>query len=420
MSISGIRSNRGDGYQTLIAFEWALDVLSDPQFQWIEVDSVTHHLVDDVVVGKDDGTLICCQCKKNQPDFEAWKIADLEDELCKAAHLLADNRQASVRFYSRSQFGALAKLREHSTTQANEASYRASLGKEHQKTDAELESLLAGTPPTLSTYEFLCRTTFEISPELDRMVTLSKKRLRYMVSNSESAFNALWARLDQLGMRMDGSSISASAQHRLAKDDLRAVLHDAGAILVQTMNIVETKASFAGTSTIGRTWRRDIAGQRIPIPIVKEILAAIDLKKRSILLTGTPGSGKTCVMLALQEVLENQSQTCSDFVSLFIQSREFADLTTVQDREVLGLPEDWVEKAARLADEARVVIVIDSLDVLSIGREYSVLTYFLAQIDRLLLIPNITVVTACRDFDLLVQPFNYFWIMFEHIYKLKS
>lgn len=63
------------------------------------------------------------------------------------------------------------------------------------------------------------------------------------------------------------------------------------------------------------------------------------------------------------------------------------------------MPELWIEKAARMADEIKVVVVIDSLDVLSISREHSVLTYFLAQIDRLLLIPNITVVTACRDFD---------------------
>jgi hypothetical protein len=58
-----------------------------------------------------------------------------------------------------------------------------------------------------------------------------------------------------------------------------------------------------------------------------------------------------------------------------------------------------VEQVAGMANEAQVVVVIDSLDVLSIAREHSVLTYFLAQIDRLLLIPNVTVVTACRDFD---------------------
>lgn len=70
MSVAGIRSNRGDIYQTLIAFDWALTVLSDPEFQWLEIDSTTYQ-VDDVVIGKSDGALICCQCKKNQADFSA-------------------------------------------------------------------------------------------------------------------------------------------------------------------------------------------------------------------------------------------------------------------------------------------------------------------------------------------------------------
>ncbi|MGM4119727.1 hypothetical protein NA771_13810 [Salmonella sp. NW285] len=70
MSIAGIRSNRGDGYQTLVAFDWALTVLSDQDFQWIEIDSISY-LVDDVVIGKIDGNIIACQCKKNQTDFKA-------------------------------------------------------------------------------------------------------------------------------------------------------------------------------------------------------------------------------------------------------------------------------------------------------------------------------------------------------------
>ncbi len=398
MSIAGIRSNRGDGYQTLVALEWALSVLSDPKFQWIELDSAMY-LVDDVVVGKTNGTQICCQCKKNQIDFKAWTIADLADELDKAFRLLANNQKAEVRFYSRSPFGALAKLREHSTTQANETSYRASLGKEHQKTDAHLAALLATPAPNLSTYEFLRRTTFETSQELDRMEALLQERLSYIACNSKVAFDALWKRLDQLGARMDGSNVSASSQHRLTRDDLNAVLHQAGAMLVPTMSFAEMHASFASVSAIGRSWHRDIAGHRISTPILNKLLAAIDARKRAILLTGVPGSGKTCVMLALQEALEQRRRTRTDMVPLFIQSREFADLATAQDRQAHGLPEQWVEKAGRMADDAKVVVVIDSLDVLSIAREHSVLTYFLAQVDRLLLIPNITVVTACRDFD---------------------
>ena len=95
MSKAGIQSNRGDGYQTLVALDWALTVLSDPEYQWLEVDSVMWS-VDDVVIGKADGRKICCQCKKNQTAFKAWSIADLSDELHKANSLLANDSTALV------------------------------------------------------------------------------------------------------------------------------------------------------------------------------------------------------------------------------------------------------------------------------------------------------------------------------------
>ena len=52
-----------------------------------------------------------------------------------------------------------------------------------------------------------------------------------------------------------------------------------------------------------------------------------------------------------------------------------------------------------MTETAHVVVVIDSLDVLSIAREHKALDYFLAQMDRLRQLSNVTVITACRDFD---------------------
>lgn len=397
MSVAGIRSNRGDGYQTLVAFDWALTVLSDPDVLWLEIDSVNYS-VDDVVVGKADGTIVACQCKKNQPDFKAWSIADLADELKKASKLLASNASAEVRFYSRTNFGDLAKLREHSSTQDSAGGYQASLGVQNGTVDAALAAQLAESAPHLSSFEFLRRTKFVTSDELERMDELLRERLRNMASNLEASFSALWGLLDQLGARM-GTERTAACRHRLTKDELRAALHGVGALLVPPLNLMEVRRSFADTSAIGRSWRRDIAGQRIASQILKELLSAIDAKKSAILVTGLPGSGKTCVMLALQEELEQRAKTTFDVAPLFIQSREFADLTTAQDRQSQGLPEQWVEKAARLSEEVHVVVVIDSLDVLSIARDHRVLSYFLAQVDRLLQMRNVTVVTACRDFD---------------------
>ncbi|NIG44309.1 AAA family ATPase [Enterobacter sp. Acro-832] len=398
MSIAGIRSNRGDGYQTLVAFDWALSVLSDPDFEWLEVDSVSYS-VDDVVVSKVDGTVIACQCKKNQTDFKAWSIADLGEELDKAISLLADNPMVNVRFYSRNNFGDLAKLKEHSLSQPDEINYQLSLGKAHKVLDETLSDKLAKAATSLSTFEFLRRTHFVTSDDFERMKELLYERLRNLVSNPGTAFRAIWVRLDQLGARMDGNSLSTANQHRLTKDDLRVLIQNAGATLVSPMDLAEVRQSFSSISVIGRSWRRDIAGQYITNPVLSKILAAIEARKSSILLTGLPGSGKTCVMLELQEILEERAKNCSDIVSLFIQSREFADLATTEERQAQGLSQQWVEKAARLAESTHVIVVVDSLDVLSIAREHRVLQYFLAQIDRLLLIPNVTVVTACRDFD---------------------
>src|SRR5690606_29467003 len=103
-------------------------------------------------------------------------------------------------------------------------------------------------------------------------------------------------------------------QHRLTKDDLKALLVQAGAMLIPPMNIVQVRASFKSTSAIGRAWRRDIAGEHISSPMVSALVAAIEAKHRSILLTGLPGSGKTCVMLDLQEELEQITQTRSDLI----------------------------------------------------------------------------------------------------------
>ncbi|GKX44784.1 hypothetical protein SOASR015_38180 [Pectobacterium carotovorum subsp. carotovorum] len=258
---------------------------------------------------------------------------------------------------------------------------------------------LAKAASGLSTFEFLRRTNFVTSDDLDQMEQELRRRLRYLVSNPDAAFNALWVSLDKLGARMGDSGLSTAAQHRLTKDDLRIIVQQAGSIPVPLMNLAEICHSFSSTSAIGRSWRRDIAGQHIVNPILNELLAAIDEQKSSILLTGLPGSGKTCVMLELQETLEERVKICSNIVPLFIQSREFADLATPEERQVQGLSQQWVEEAAKLSENSHVIVIIDSLDVLSIAREHRVLQYFLAQIDRLLLIPNLTVVTACRDFD---------------------
>ncbi|WP_235011110.1 AAA family ATPase [Photobacterium aquimaris] len=381
----------------LVAFDWALTVISDPEYQWLEIDSIKW-VVDDIVIGKTDGTIICCQCKKNQSQHKAWSFSDIKDELEKAVEVLSNEHQAIIYFYSRSNFGELSSLKEFSSNFPDEITFHSNLGVAHKKTEAQLTELISKLGSKITSYTFLQRTNFETSCTLERMETILKERLRNLVSNNLSAYNLLWNRLSRLSMR-DNNSYNSASNHRLQKGDLKLALNNAGVLVTPPMDLTEIRTSFISTSSIGRLWRRDIGNERITNTAVNEIIESINAKDHSILLTGAPGSGKTCVMLAVQEKLESLAKNSNELQPLFIQAREFADLNTDQDRQAMGLPELWVERAARIAENTHVVIMIDSLDVLSIAREHSVLTYFLAQIDRLLLIPNITVVTACREFD---------------------
>lgn len=141
MSMAGRRSNRGDIYQTLVAFNWALSILANPEYEWLELDSISHH-VDDIVIGKTDGSFICCQCKKNEQDFKAWSYATLKDELQKAILELKNHPNTTIYFYSRNNFGGLAKIQEYSQTVSTEAEYHANLTKEHRVTNDVLASCI--------------------------------------------------------------------------------------------------------------------------------------------------------------------------------------------------------------------------------------------------------------------------------------
>jgi len=398
MSRAGIQSNRGDGYQTLVAFDLALTVLSDPAYEWLEVDSV-RWLVDDVVIGKEDGVVICCQCKKNQPRHRAWAVSDLEDELVKAIKLTNRDSKALIRFYSRSNFGHISALKEFSINYPDEHLYKKNLTQAHKKIDESLGVLLNENSSSLSTFQFLQCLSFQVSPPLERMRELIKERLRSLVSNSSSAFDVLLSRLSHLAMREEKGETGVACQHRLTKEDIVTELEACGSLITPPIHEQEIRSFIKDISAIGRSWKRDIAGQKISSDTVTDLAQAIDAQHQSILLTGTPGAGKTCVMLSLQDELEKQSTKRSNPVPVFIQAREFSDTSTIEERESIGLASNWVEKLSRISEERRVVVLIDSLDVLSISREHKVLDYFMVQVDRLLQLPNVTVVTACRDFD---------------------
>ena len=139
---------------------------------------------------------------------------------------------------------------------------------------------------------------------------------------------------------------------------------------------------------------------RIERAELEQLIQLIEGGADTVLVTDRPGSGKTCLLLDLADRIEQDLR----FGLLFVKGDRFARLRSEEDLKIAGLPEDIVGLCGRLSEHRRVVVIIDSLDVLSMNREHGALGMFLRLIDRLNPMRNITVVAACRLFDLQYDP----------------
>lgn len=399
MSLAGRRSNRGDAYQTQIAVDWAITMLADSGIKAVETDATmiigTEPVpVDDVVISSLSGRTYC-QCKKNEPDFKDWTVATLGDELVKAGRLAMADSSGRICFYSRSGFASLKKLREHAVTAGGAAAYRHGLGADNAVVDAALTTLFEKLdPPPDFVYTFLCRTTFEQTPEFETMDARQLERLRNLVARASEVHDSLWLAFDKAGAGMRSGSGSAAAEASLSREWLLERMRAIGAVVTRPWPQQDAERVLHTLSRVGREWRRDIDGVRLRRICSNTLANEVEKGTRSILVSGGPGAGKSCVLLDLADDL-----VASRAFPVYIQCRVFAEAEDGAQREMLGMPADLVGLVARLAEYRPVAVLFDSLDVLSLSREHSALNHFLAQADQLLNIPEVTVVAACRSFD---------------------
>lgn len=403
MSTAGARSGRGDVYQRVVAFEWVIEMLRDPNILWLEFDSTATlpnglaMPVDDVVIRYGDGHIVACQAKKNDPNFTFWDVKTLSSDLSKAADLLAADSQAELRFYSYANFADLRKLQEYASTHSDEAGFEASLGANLKASRDGLAKLWKTQMQVSSAtlWSFLCRIDFRLTGHTTDYMNFLARSLATTVTQPEAAFNSLWHIVDLLGAHLPAGGAIAS-NHRVTRDELFKVLEDCGSAVRGDNDTESARAAFEQLSAVGRSWRRDVGGTRLVRAATRQLLDAIEAKQRTVLLTDGPGAGKTCILLDVVGELERDSNR----TTLFIQAREFAEAANDTARAELGIPAHLTRLVSTAAEAKHTVVVIDSLDVLSLSREGKSLTYFLSLVDRLARIPNTTVVVACRSFDL--------------------
>lgn len=401
MSLAGVRSTGGDIYQICVAMEWAIEMIIDPNLAWIEVDSTRlirgsiPAPVDDVIVGKLDGNEICCQCKIDAPGSKAWEVLGLKGDIHKAAiHLCADP-MATVRFYSAAPFGDLKRLVTRVHKMHNEAAFENGFPANLSKSLADLKEVWASELKggSYTTFDLLKRIAFHSTDDVGDYQAKNKRSLAQFVTRAEEAYEALWNTLQQLGARMIPAGDLAGS-HRISRDEVLELLRDKGCIVSSPKALVDIERKFARMSQIGRAWHRSVADKTIPRQSVNALLDSSRANSR-VLLTDGPGAGKTCILLDLVDELERQS----DIATLFLQAREFAEASDQHGREALGLEPNIDALVSSLSERKRVVVVIDSLDVLSVNSDSNGLTFFVNLITTLSRIRNVCVIAACRSFD---------------------
>lgn len=400
MSLAGRRSNQGDEYQLRVALHWLIRLLQDDTIKGIQVDSTGlpgqdySVTVDDVVILYKNGQACFIQAKKNQPKHSSWSLSDhdLQKELCKARDQIESKENSKVKFYSRSPFGKLKALVENCKIFPDYSAFVREADQNQSKSLNRLSKILDRLEP--ETYALAQNLCFGPTYEFDDWDRENIQALNNLVPNPDTAERILERFLENHEASLRDS------RYVITREDVLGELGKHGLSPTPNRSEAEILEAFAIASRIGRNWLRKIDGKSIPRNELSRLIELIKQRSQTILLTDRPGSGKTCLLLDLADYIEQSPS----WGLLFIKSDQFNDASTEQDLVGRGLPEDIVGQCARLANFRQVVVVIDSLDVLSLSRQHSALKVFLGIIDRLEMVENVTVVAACRTFDLEYDP----------------
>lgn len=400
MSIAGERSSRGDEYQLRIALNWLIRMLDDGSIRAIQAESTGVPdedypvSVDDVVVLFQDGSANFIQAKKNQPQYRHWSFTDvvLQEELCKARDQLESRELSTVYFYSRSPFGDLQALTEGCQAYPDYPSFTRDAPKTLTGSLSKLTEIIKRSEE--ASFYLVRRLQFGPPLGFEDWDHENLAALDRIVSRAEQAMPILERFLGSHQAKL------RDVRYLITRKDIFDELAKHGIMATPKRSEAEILNIFVSASRIGRNWLRTVGGEKIPRSELQQLIALVDQGSRSILLTDRPGSGKTCLLLDFADYIENSTS----WGMLFIKGDQFTDAEDEAALARRGLPEDITGQCARLATYRRVVVIIDSLDVLSLSRRHGALKVFLGLMDRLAVIDGLTLIVACRDFDLKYDP----------------
>lgn len=401
MSVAGKRSIQGDEYQIRVAAHWLIRLLEEDTLAYVQAEVIAlpgdnqEMRVDDVVVTFKVGNEYFIQAKKNQLQHREWRLSDriLQNELCKANAQIETTEKASIWFYSRSPFGELKKLAEDCRTLYPEFPLFSQAAPDSLKKPLKKLAEIIDRPEEI-THQLVKCIKFGPSFGFDDWDRNNRRALECLTTQPDTAliFIEEMLRDHQSGLR--------GANLRIRRTDVINTLQNHGVVLAPAYSEQEIIEQFREASGIGRNRQCAIGGRKIERIEQTQIIKLIETGQRAILVVDKPGSGKTCLLLSLADDISRKEA----WELLFIKGDLFGEVKTETDLEKYGLPNDMIGKCARLAASCKVVVMVDSLDVLALNREHGALQVFLSLLDRMERLDNVTVIAACRSFDLAYDP----------------
>ncbi len=218
--------------------------------------------------------------------------------------------------------------------------------------------------------------------------------LEPICSNPLLTYELLWNYIDRQHSKL------GEPQYLIDRESVVKSLESKGVYLSGDFDEDRFLNSVYSFSSIGRQWSRSIGGEKIPRQECNDLIQAIENGVSSVLLEDVAGGGKTCVLLDVVDHLE--SSTNKDF--LFIRGDLFASITSLEQLSEHGLPTDVVAQVSRYSARHKFTVIVDSLDVLALGRSHHSLAIFLGLLAELENLPNVTVIASCRSFDAKYDP----------------
>ncbi|GET34908.1 hypothetical protein PbJCM13498_37710 [Prolixibacter bellariivorans] len=395
MSKAGTYSNQGDDYQRAIAINWLIELLTNDAIEYIQVESnglsgIKEKVpVDDIVVVCKNGSRRHIQAKKNQTNAKVWSIKDWGSELPKILLQLEQGEHITVELYSSTPLGQFTTLPEECRIHPNFGDFKEQLSR--PKTEALSILVDEWERSEEEIFYLLKRVRTGSHHNTEKWIKMNEESLSRLVTHPALALDTLETFVNRY------QSKDLVGKFEIRAQDVWGELAGKGLTRLPNFSKKEIIQQFQRTSVIGRNdWKRTITGEKIRRKELDDTLKQIRENKRTILIQDGPGSGKTCLLLDLADVIDGDNK----FQLLFIKGDRFAKINSEEN----SLPKEIVESCGLLSSVSHVVVVIDSLDVLSCQRDHAALNFFLKLIDQLQIIQNVTVVAACREFDLKYDP----------------